>query len=130
MEVQWLSLMDLRKTYVFFPHSPPINLRLQSAPLAGFGKRILWLCIHIRLNELNISSSSAIIQDVAGLREAGLALMAYFYFDFKDLDKQHRRNLLPSLLIQLSFSLVLVATSSPSYILHTAVVHESPAMAQ
>ena len=28
--------------------------------------------------------------------------MAYFYFDFRDLDKQHRGNLLPSLLIQLS----------------------------
>ena len=28
--------------------------------------------------------------------------MAYFYFDFRDLNKQHRRNLLPSLLIQLS----------------------------
>ena len=28
--------------------------------------------------------------------------MAYFYFDFRDLDKQHRRNLLPSLLMQLS----------------------------
>ena len=28
--------------------------------------------------------------------------MTYFYFDFRDLDKQHRRNLLPSLLIQLS----------------------------
>jgi hypothetical protein len=28
--------------------------------------------------------------------------MAYFYFDFRDLDKQHCRNLLPSLLIQLS----------------------------
>ncbi|KAH8986748.1 hypothetical protein EDB92DRAFT_1949026 [Lactarius akahatsu] len=28
--------------------------------------------------------------------------MAYFYFDFKDLDKQHCCNLLPSLLIQLS----------------------------
>ena len=28
--------------------------------------------------------------------------MVYFYFDFRDLDKQHRRNLLPSLLIQLS----------------------------
>src|ERR1700691_4585691 len=28
--------------------------------------------------------------------------MAYFYFDFRDLDKQHRRTLLPSLLIQLS----------------------------
>jgi hypothetical protein len=29
-------------------------------------------------------------------------MMAYFYFDFRDPDKQHRRNLLPSLLIQLS----------------------------
>ena len=28
--------------------------------------------------------------------------MAYFYFDFRDLDKRSRRNLLPSLLIQLS----------------------------
>jgi hypothetical protein len=28
--------------------------------------------------------------------------MAYFYFDFRDLDKQNIRNLLPSLLIQLS----------------------------
>jgi hypothetical protein len=28
--------------------------------------------------------------------------MAYFYFDFRDLDKQHIQNLLPSLLIQLS----------------------------
>src|SRR6202167_3990967 len=43
-----------------------------------------------------------IIQDIAKLREAGSALMAYFYFDFRDLDKQHRRTLLPSLLIQLS----------------------------
>ena len=28
--------------------------------------------------------------------------MAYFYFDFRDVDKQARRNLLPSLLVQLS----------------------------
>ena len=34
--------------------------------------------------------------------EAGLASMAYFYFDFRNLDKQHIRNLLPSLIIQLS----------------------------
>ncbi|KAH9073545.1 hypothetical protein EDB83DRAFT_81769 [Lactarius deliciosus] len=45
---------------------------------------------------------STIIQDIASLRKASSALMAYFYFDFRDLDKQHRRNLLPSLLIQLS----------------------------
>ncbi|KAH9073597.1 hypothetical protein EDB83DRAFT_84335 [Lactarius deliciosus] len=45
---------------------------------------------------------SAIIQDVIALRELGSASTAYFYFDFRDLDKQHIRNLLPSLLIQLS----------------------------
>ncbi|KAH9044060.1 hypothetical protein EDB83DRAFT_1576213 [Lactarius deliciosus] len=45
---------------------------------------------------------SAIIQDIQTLRKAGLASIAYFYFDFRDLDKQHRRNLLPSLLVQLS----------------------------
>ena len=36
------------------------------------------------------------------LREAGLASLAYFYFDFKDTDKQNLHNALPSLLIQLS----------------------------
>jgi hypothetical protein len=36
------------------------------------------------------------------LRDAGLAFMAYFYFDFRDTDKQNRRNLLLSLLSQLS----------------------------
>ncbi|KAI9436463.1 hypothetical protein H4582DRAFT_1880234, partial [Lactarius indigo] len=45
---------------------------------------------------------SAIVQDIVALSEAGSASMAYFYFDFRDLDKQHIRNLLPSLLIQLS----------------------------
>jgi hypothetical protein len=36
------------------------------------------------------------------LRDAGKASMAYFYFDFRDVDKQKLHNLLPSLLIQLS----------------------------
>jgi hypothetical protein len=46
--------------------------------------------------------SSAIIQDVQRLCKAGLGSIAYFYFDFRDLDKQNRRNLLPSLLVQLA----------------------------
>ena len=49
-----------------------------------------------------LSRSSAIIQDIQILRKAGLGTIAYFYFDFRDLDKQNRRNLLPSLLFQLS----------------------------
>ena len=36
------------------------------------------------------------------LRDAGLASMAYYYFDFRDTEKQNRRKLLLSLLSQLS----------------------------
>jgi len=36
------------------------------------------------------------------LSDAGSAWMAYFYFDFRDIDKQKLRDLLPSLLVQLS----------------------------
>jgi hypothetical protein len=35
--------------------------------------------------------------------DAGQASMAYFYFDFRDIDKQHWRDLIASLLTQLSF---------------------------
>ena len=38
------------------------------------------------------------------LCEAGLVSIAYFYFDFRDVDKKSRRNLLQSLLSQLSNS--------------------------
>ena len=36
------------------------------------------------------------------LCDDGKASLAYFYFDFRDIDKQNLRNLLPSILIQLS----------------------------
>ena len=49
-----------------------------------------------------LSSSSAIIQDIDTLYNAGLVSLAYFYFDFRDIDKRSRRNLLSSLLVQLS----------------------------
>ena len=49
-----------------------------------------------------MSTSSAIINNVTTLREAGTASLAYFYFDFRDDDKKSRRNLLSSLLVQLS----------------------------
>jgi hypothetical protein len=46
--------------------------------------------------------SSAIIEDITALYEAGLASMAYFCFNFQDISKQTRRDLLHSLLIQRS----------------------------
>src|ERR1700733_8000511 len=38
------------------------------------------------------------------LRDDGLATVAYFYFDFRDTEKQNHRNLLLSLLSQISAS--------------------------
>ena len=61
----------------------------------------------LRNDQLKSRHSSAIIKDIETLCKAGLASIVYFYFDFRDLDKQNRRNLLSSLLVQLS------AQSSP-----------------
>ncbi|KAH9053583.1 hypothetical protein EDB87DRAFT_1690207 [Lactarius vividus] len=44
----------------------------------------------------------SVIQDIMGACEAGLAIMAYFYFDFRDLNKQSCHDLLLSLVTQLS----------------------------
>ncbi|KAH9169627.1 hypothetical protein EDB89DRAFT_1908396 [Lactarius sanguifluus] len=77
-----------------------------------------WFCKGITFEEWKTSGSllwvhgkpgsgksilcSAIINDIEMLHKAGLASMAYFYFDFRDIAKQSRRDLLRSLLIQLS----------------------------
>ncbi|KAH9956392.1 hypothetical protein BJV74DRAFT_455673 [Russula compacta] len=71
----------------FSLNSLPYNSRHFTDHIAGSGKSIL---------------CSSIIQDIISLRDKGEALMAYFYFDFRDFDKQNLRNLLPSLLVQLS----------------------------
>ena len=54
------------------------------------------------LKNQRLPSSSAIIERITALYKAGLASMAYFYFDFRNEDKRSRRDLLPSLLVQLS----------------------------
>ena len=46
--------------------------------------------------------SSTVIQDIEAMCEAGKASMAYFYLDFRDANKQGLRDLLSSLLTQLS----------------------------
>ena len=45
--------------------------------------------------------SSAVIEDVKHMRESRSALVAYYYFDFKDASKRDIRGLLTSLLLQL-----------------------------
>ena len=48
------------------------------------------------------SASSSIVEDIAALCKAGQASMCYFYFDFRDIRKQHWHDLVRSLLTQLS----------------------------
>ena len=45
---------------------------------------------------------SAVIQDIERMHTAGLATMAYYYFDFRDVKKQDCYGLLSSLISQLS----------------------------
>ena len=47
-------------------------------------------------------TSSVIIRDIKSMSDASSPFLAYFYFDFKDAEKQDSRALLSSLLVQLS----------------------------
>ena len=49
-----------------------------------------------------VTISSGIIEDIKSLRETGSACLAYFYCDFRDENKQSRRNLVLSILSQLA----------------------------
>ena len=49
-----------------------------------------------------MSLRSAVIQNIEGMHAAGLAMMAYYYFDFRDVKKQDCYGLLSSLVSQLS----------------------------
>ena len=49
-----------------------------------------------------LPTRSAIIQDIESMQAAGLATMAYYYFDFRDVKKQGCYGLLSSLISQLA----------------------------
>ena len=80
-------------------------LHLQPFDLtAGAGKSTLLYVINLmeRSRSLIWPTRSAIIQDVKGMHSPGLAAMAYYYFDFRDVKKQDCYGLVSSLLSQLS----------------------------
>ena len=67
-----------------------------------FSGALLPVELHPSHTDTIISTSSVIIRDIQSMSDAGSALLAYFYFDFKDTEKQDSRALLSSLLVQLS----------------------------
>src|SRR5258708_10002539 len=104
MEVRWLVLVGAWKTCV------TLDLRYATTPdhlsfHSWIREKCTLVCPSSAFPPLSIQHiifSSSIIQDLMALRDAGRASMAYFYFDFRDVDKQKLCNLLPSLLVQLS----------------------------
>ena len=81
------------------PDSLPIRV-------AGSGKTVLW-CVISRLSPvavLTFTISSSIIQHIMKLCDVGQATLAYYYFDFRDKEKQNLRNFVTSVLVQLSES--------------------------
>jgi len=109
-----IIVMDPWKAYVFsafrsiafFDASWPYEL------VAGSGKTILWCVSPQVCGSVACScypTSSTIIQQIKMKCDRGLALMGYYYFDFKDIAKQGIRGLLASLLSQFC------ATSDPCY---------------
>jgi hypothetical protein len=66
----------------------------EKCPLVGVITRFILLCALT-------STSSSVIQDIQDMCQTGLATLAFFYFDFRDIGKQDARSLLSSLVIQL-----------------------------
>ena len=64
------------------------------------------------------------------LRDAGRVSIAYFYFDFRDVDKQNLHKLLPSLLIQLSTRSDHCLTYFLDSILHATVEYRNLTIVQ
>lgn len=103
--------MDPRETYAPFD-SPSFRLLMMSRSPSRLGKEYSYVCSTLITSSSSISYSSAsssIIQDLESKRAAGLASIVYYYFDFRDTDKQNRIGLLSSLLVQLA------AESDPCY---------------
>jgi hypothetical protein len=94
--------MDPWQTYV--PGKPAISLSLTTPAIhSRFGKEHPLVRHFYNLSLCSSSyflTSSAIIQRILSLSDSGRASVAYFYFDFRDENKKHRHNLLPSLLVQ------------------------------
>ena len=94
--------MDSRKTCVLLDCSS-LGLLTDSDSVAGSGKSVIWFVVPPLFPiKTYLFASSSVIQHIMAECETGSAIMAYFYFDFRDLKKQTCHDLLLSLISQLS----------------------------
>ncbi|KAI9438881.1 hypothetical protein BJY52DRAFT_1217340 [Lactarius psammicola] len=114
-EIKWNQLKQLLRTWLS-PADPSTNHNI--ARKAQHKGTAVWffqdsifvewkstgslLWIHGKPGSGKSVICSSVIQDIMATCEAGLAIMSYFYFDFRDLNKQSCHDLLLSLVSQLS----------------------------
>jgi hypothetical protein len=104
MEVDWFPFVALWESYVALrTHRTSITDGMFDL-IAGSGKTVIWFVVRDRSHHVKLtqSNSSTIIEDIMALGDAERASVVYFYFDFRDTNKQSCQDLLHSLLIQLS----------------------------
>jgi hypothetical protein len=102
MEVHWVPIVDPRKTYASASISGEQFLT-DSDYCSGLWEKRHLVCLSLPPSFRSLFfASSSVIEDIMAVCETGSAVMAYFYFDFKDLKKQTCHDLLLSLVSQLS----------------------------
>jgi hypothetical protein len=103
MEKERFSAVDSWQPYAFPACSALMTINFFPYSPAGAGKSILSYVIFVctRYTVFILLISSAIIEDIKKMREDRSALVAYYFFDYKDASKRHVRGLLASLLFQL-----------------------------
>ncbi|KAF8263232.1 hypothetical protein EI94DRAFT_1741468 [Lactarius quietus] len=107
-EVKWNQLKQLLRSWLS-PADPSINHNIaRKAQLKGSA---VWLFQGTIIIEWKSTGSllwvygkraSSIVEEITAIRKDGSSIMAYFYFDFRDLNKQTCHHLLLSLVSQLS----------------------------
>jgi hypothetical protein len=107
--------------------SPLSHTPLTPISVAGSGKSVLWSVISCYRcpHSLRLLLSSGVIEDIKAEREAGSAIMAYFYCDFRDEDKQNCRSLVCSIISQLCAQSTLCCdTLARVYLAHDKGAHK------
>ena len=99
VEVPYCGLME--NVSILWPYLSLKLMMIGSA--AGAGKSVIWCDILsiVRIRELMLLASSAIIENIRSLQKSGLASLAFFYCDFRDDQKKDQRGILWSMLVQL-----------------------------
>ncbi|KAH9029588.1 hypothetical protein EDB85DRAFT_2290792 [Lactarius pseudohatsudake] len=114
-ELKWNHIKQLLRTWLS-PADPSTNHNIarkaqykgtavwffQGSIFIGWMSTGSLLWIHGKPGSGKSVICSSVVHDIMAVCEAGSAIMAYFYFDFRDLKKQTRHDMLLSLVFQLS----------------------------